>query len=343
MKAKGLEWTIRNWIQLGIFALTMGIGIQFYLFVMQAAGDGPITIARPGGVEGFLPIGALIGWKRFFMTGSWDMIHPAAMVILGFAVVISLLFKKSFCSWFCPVGTLSEWLWKLGKKLFGKNYKIHPWIDYSLHSIKYILLAFFIYITGSMSVDAINGFMQSPYYKMADVKMLYFFTQMSLLTAVSLGILIAGSLLVRNFWCRYFCPYGALMGIFAIFSPSKIYRNPQTCIHCEQCDRACPSHLLVSQKNRIDSPECTGCLDCTTVCPVEQTLQFQSIIIKKTEWKTTATGITIMLIFFGVVYIAQISGHWQSGVSKHEFAMRLKMIDAPEVAHPTYQLKHDNK
>ena len=328
MKTKDPGWGIRNWIQLGIFALTIGIGIHFYLFVMQVFHGGDITIARPAGVEGFLPIGALMGWKRFFLTGDWDMIHPAAMVILGFAAVISLLFKKSFCSWFCPVGTLSEWLWKLGKKLIGKNFKIHPWIDYPLRGSKYFLLLFFVYITASMGPDEIFGFMQSPYYKLADVKMLHFFTRMSLTTAMVLGVLVVGSLLVRNFWCRYFCPYGALMGIFAIFSPSKIHRNPQTCIHCGRCDRACPSNLPVSQKNRIDSPECTGCMDCITVCPVAQTLRFQSFGIKSKDWKKYALGISIILIFVGIVYIAQITGHWQSSVSTQEFSMRLKTIDS---------------
>ena len=328
MKTKGTGWGIRNWIQLGIFVLTMGIGIYFYLFVMQVFRGGDITITRPAGVEGFLPIGALMGWKRFFSTGEWDMIHPAAMVILGFAAVISLFFKKSFCSWFCPVGTLSEWIWKLGKRLIGKNFKIHLWIDYPLRSVKYLVLLFFIYITASMDPDEIYRFMQSPYYKVADVKMLHFFTQMSLTTATALGVLVVGSLLVRNFWCRYFCPYGALMGIVAIFSPSRIYRNPETCIHCGQCDRACPSNLPVSQKNRIDSPECTGCMDCTIVCPVEQTLRFQSFGIKQKAWKTHALGISIILIFVGIVYIAQMTGHWQSSVSTHEFSMRLKMIDS---------------
>jgi len=271
------------------------------------------------------------------MTGAWDMIHPAAMVILGFAVVISLLFHKSFCSWFCPVGTLSEWLWKIGGKLFGKNFKVHSWIDYPLRSLKYLLLLFFVYITASMGPAEIFDFMQSPYYKLVDVKMLHFFTRMSLTTAFVIGALIVGSIIFRNPWCRYFCPYGALMGIFAIFSPSKIHRNQKNCVHCERCAQACPSYLPVSQKNRIDSPECTGCLDCTTVCPVEQTLQFQSFGVKKTEWKTTAMGISIILIFLGIVYIAQISGHWQSSISKHEFSMRLRMIDSPEVSHPAYR------
>jgi hypothetical protein len=80
-----------------------------------------------------------------------------------------------------------------------------------------------------------------------------------------------------------------------------------------------------------------------TVCPVEQTLQLQNVGIKKISWKTPALGITILFIFFGIVSIAHISGHWQSGVSEREFAIRLKMIDSTEVAHPSYQLKNGNK
>jgi hypothetical protein len=57
-------WGLRNWIQLAVLVLTLGLGLQFYLFVRQAAGGGTITIARPAGVEGFLPIGALMGWKH---------------------------------------------------------------------------------------------------------------------------------------------------------------------------------------------------------------------------------------------------------------------------------------
>ncbi len=64
--------------------------------------------AAPAGVEGFPPIGALMGWTRFLATSTWDGVHPAGMVILGFAGLISLLGRKSFCGWFCPVGTLSE-------------------------------------------------------------------------------------------------------------------------------------------------------------------------------------------------------------------------------------------
>jgi polyferredoxin len=68
-----------------------------------------------------------MGWKLFVLTGIWDPVHPAAMVILGFAGLVSLTLRKSFCGWFCPVGTLSEWLWKLGRRIFGRNYRIPVW------------------------------------------------------------------------------------------------------------------------------------------------------------------------------------------------------------------------
>jgi polyferredoxin len=52
--------------------------------------------------------------------------------------------KKAFCSWLCPIGTLSESLWMLGRKLFGKNPGLPRWLDYPLRSLKYLLLFFFV-------------------------------------------------------------------------------------------------------------------------------------------------------------------------------------------------------
>ena len=101
---------LRHWVQLVVFVLTLAVGIQFAVYVFQAGGTTALTVQRPPGVEGFLPIGALMGFKLFLTTGTWDPVHPAAMVILGFAVLISFGLRKSFCGWFCPVGTLSEWI-----------------------------------------------------------------------------------------------------------------------------------------------------------------------------------------------------------------------------------------
>jgi polyferredoxin len=338
-KTRSYSWRIRNSVQLGVFLLTIGIGLQFFIYVLQASGDGPITLSRPPGVEGFLPIGALMGWKLFIGAGVWDTVHPAAMVILGFAGFVSLVLRKSFCGWFCPIGTFSEWLWKIGRRFIRENYRIPIWIDLPMRSLKYLILGFFAWTILSMSHSGIFAFLQGPYYKMADVKMLFFFTRISTATAVVLIFLVLSSLIVRNSWCRYLCPYGALMGLLALLSPTRIQRNVDTCISCKLCSKVCPYHLSVDRKKRIISPECNGCMDCTLVCPVRNTLEFKTLGARTRTWSPAMLGAVIIGLFTLVVYTAGITGHWKSSMSEHEFRMRLRDIDSPQYTHPRARMR----
>jgi polyferredoxin len=332
--ARLYDWSGRNWFQLAVFVLTLALGVQFFYYVQQAMGPGPISIQRPAGVEGFLPIGAFMGWKLFIQTGFWDPVHPAAMVILGYAALVSLILRKSFCGWFCPAGTLSEWLWKLGQKLFGKTWRLPKWLDIPLRGLKYFLLGFFVWVILRMSVMDILSFLNAPYYTLSDVKMLHFFTRMTGLTAVVLAGLVIASLFIRNFWCRYLCPYGALMGLFSLLSPTRIKRNLDTCIDCGSCSKVCPHSLPVADKPRIISSECSGCMECTLVCPVADTLELKTPGLSKRVWSTTALGLAVGLLFLGTVFTAEISGNWQSKVPQPQFRMMLKMIDSPQMTHP---------
>ena len=92
-----------------------------------------------------------------------------------------------------------------------------------------------------MSAATISDFMHTPYGLIADVKMLNFFREMSQTAAIVLAALVVLSILVENFWCRYLCPYGALMGLVSLLSPLKIRRDPAACIDCGKCAQACPA------------------------------------------------------------------------------------------------------
>ena len=35
--------------------------------------------------------------------------------------LVALAQNKAFCSWLCPVGTLSEYLWQVGRRMLGRN------------------------------------------------------------------------------------------------------------------------------------------------------------------------------------------------------------------------------
>src|ERR1039458_7767760 len=138
----------------------------------------------------------------------------------------------------CPVGTISEYLWKLGRKLFRRNFTVPRWLDIPLRSLKYILMAFFLFIVISMSAEALNDFMMAPFGIVADVKMLNFFLEIGAVGIAVLATLVVLSVFIQNFWCRFLCPYGALLGIVSIVSPDKIRRDTQACIDCGKCSKA---------------------------------------------------------------------------------------------------------
>src|SRR5207302_8149841 len=77
---------------------------------------------------------------------------------------------------------------------------------------------------------------------------------------------------VQNFWCRYLCSYGALMGLAALPSPLRVRREASLCIDCAKCAKACPSVLPVDKLLQIQSAECMDCMECVAVCPAEGAL-----------------------------------------------------------------------
>ena len=169
------------------------------------------------------------------------------MFLLIAFLAASWIFRKSFCGWLCPVGTISEYLWRLGPQTFGRNFRLPRWLDIALRSLKYILLGLFLYAVGSMSVAAIRAFLEGPYGIVADVKMLNFFRFLGLTGGIVVAVLVLASVLVQNFWCRYLCPYGALMGLAVAGQPAAHPPRHDLCIDCGKCAKACPSALPVDR------------------------------------------------------------------------------------------------
>jgi polyferredoxin len=262
----------RKTVQFAFLALNLWLGTKFFFWARQfEAGNLAENLRRPAGVEGWLPIAGLMNLKFWILSGHIPQVHPAAMFLLITFLTISFLLRKAFCSWLCPVGTISEYLWRLGKTIFGRNFLLPRWIDLPLRSLKYLLLGFFVWAISTMSIVGIWEFMESPYGLIADVKMLNFFRHIGETGLIVLGIFVLTSVLVQNFWCRFLCPYGALLGMVAFFSPARIRRNASSCIDCPKCAKACPSS--VDKLPSTKSVECTGCLECVAVCPSQSALR----------------------------------------------------------------------
>lgn len=323
----------------GVFLLlNLWLGAKFYFWVRQfETGRIDASLHRPPGVEGWLPIAGLMNLKYWLLSGEIPRAHPAAMFLLLTFLAMAFLFRKAFCSWLCPVGTISEYLWRAGRKIIKRNFYMPRWLDLPLRGLKYFLLGFFVWAISTMSVGSIRDFMQSPYGLIADVKMLNFFRHIGETGLIVLGVLTLASLFVPNFWCRFLCPYGSLLGLTSWLSPARIRRDTETCIDCAKCARACPSALPVDKLVQIRSVECTGCLECVAVCPAQDALTMSLPQLIAARPKTAALpawamAAGIAVLFLGVAGFAKATGHWQSPIPLSVYEQLLPNAD--QAAHP---------
>ncbi|HTY39077.1 MAG TPA: 4Fe-4S binding protein, partial [Bacteroidota bacterium] len=280
-----------------------------------------------------LPISALMSLKYWLDTGIVNQIHPSGFFILIAIVAVSLLFKKAFCSWLCPIGTLSESLWMLGEKVFGRTLRVPRWLDIPLRGLKYLLLSFFAFAIWRMDVPAMEAFIESPYNRMADVKMYLFFASISSTALWTIIILVVLSVAIKNFWCRYLCPYGALLGLASILSPIKITRQKESCIDCELCTKACPSAINVHSATNVWSDECTACMRCVEACPVKNTLELRDRVSRKPVPSLVFGGL-IVGVFIAITGLAMLSGTWQNSISREEYKSRFQELESSAYSHP---------
>jgi len=318
---------LRNRVQYLFLILSVLIGVRFYIFYQYYYNGGEgLFLGRPHAVEAFLPLSALVGIKSWMSNGVFDTIHPAGVIILLTFIVISVVFRKAFCSWICPFGLISEKLGLLANKVLGKQFSLPKWLDLPLRSLKYILLFFFLSsIFYQMNGMVAFSFLNSDYNKISDVKMLLFLIDMSKTTMIAILIIIIFTFYIKNFWCRYLCPYGALMGIWGWFSPSAIVRNEATCIDCGKCNKVCNNQLNIMSKKEVLSPECNSCLACVDACPQKDTLQYQIVNKKYNKW---LLPVGIIAIYFGVMVISMITGIWYTELTELDYMQLIPYMNS---------------
>lgn len=309
--------------QLFFLGLILLAGLEFHYFVAAAMDGGPLP-RRPAGVEGFLPISSLMSLRLLAQTGEVHPAHPAGLFILLGALAMSFAAVKSFCSWLCPFGLLSEVLWSLRRRISGRFSRPPAWLHYPLSSLKYLLLGFFAWaVFLSMDLPALRAFLDGDYNLIADAKMYFFFADLSALAAAVIAALLALSFIVPYFWCRYLCPYGALLVPVSLAGPLRVRRDPGACTSCGRCARACPQAIAVDKAGAVYSENCNACGRCLDACPEPGALEFKG---PGGRWRLRPALLPLAtaLVFLAAVWLAMLSGHWRAGVPDADYAAALR-------------------
>jgi polyferredoxin len=289
--------------------------VQLFRFAAWARGEGPY-VARPEAPAGLLPVGHFTSFFAWVRGGGWDPLLPAGLVIIIGAVAVSVLFRRGFCGWICPVGTVWEACAALGRKLLGgRNIRLPKWLDIAGRVFRFVFAAAVVALLMMVPVAEAVDFRALPYMMVADLKTLGMMIQPIYL----LVILLAGviSVLFGPVWCRYLCPVGGMYAGLATASPCAVHRDAETCIQCGRCSASCHAFCEPDKVTTVRNTECDGCMDCVKACPVHDCLTaraFSRVRIAPWVWPLLVVG--LWLAIYG---IAAVTGNWKSPVSPEEF------------------------
>ena len=258
---------IRKLVQIFFFILIAAIAVNHSL----AEAGGGISFFSSASLHSVCPFGGVVSLYQFATIGTFvQKIHESSFVLMVILFLVAILFGPVFCGWVCPLGSIQEWFGKWGRKLFKRRYNhfIPIKLDKALRFLRYLVLTWVLYMTAYSGKLIFSDF--DPYYALFN-----FWTSEVAISGILILVVTLGlSLFVERPWCKYACPYGAVLGLTNLFRIFKIRRKESTCKADGACDIICPMNIPVSQQTIVRDHQCISCLECTSeaMCPVSNTV-----------------------------------------------------------------------
>jgi len=262
----------RTLVQIFFFALVALITVNHTLS-MQGTG---LSFLPSTTLHAICPFGGVESLYKFATLGTFvQKVRESSFVLMALVFLLAILFGPVFCGWVCPLGTAQEWVGKLGRRIFKSrryNRFVPAKLDKALRYARYGILAWVLYVTANSGRLIFQDY--DPYYALFS-----FWTGEVAPTAfLILGLTLGLSLFVERPWCKYACPYGAVLGLTNLFRVFKIRRVAATCRADGACSVLCPMNIPVDNLNVVRDHQCISCMECTSeaCCPVKETVVFSA-------------------------------------------------------------------
>ncbi len=265
--------TVRRVSQIAFFVIFL------WLCVVITVGDKFHQI-RGWPVNLFLWLDPLTGFATLVSTHKlW-----APLVLSMLTIAVTIAFGRIFCGWVCPFGSIHHFVGYMGQRMRSGKEQVTKGRFSKYHAIKYFILFVFIgltvggvgfsllqtgflapipLVTRSFSMVLVPVFDGSTAVTMATQR--YYEGGFIIFTLFLLFVVL--NLFIPRFFCRFLCPSGALMGIFARFRLFDFYRDKKACTACCDCTKACTGGC--DPQGKLKSSECVMCFNCREVCPEE--------------------------------------------------------------------------
>lgn len=198
---------------------------------------------------------------------------PINMVIgtVTIVVVYLIIGGRTYCSWVCPYGLLSEIGEKLHATLVSKKIIKERSFD---NRVRYIFWAIFLILAST------SGYLVFEVINVVGILSRFIAYGWSIALVWVLAVFLMEVFFARRAWCRYLCPIGTTYGLLGWVSATKVEWN-DNCDHCMVCHDVCFENQVLEitkskydvqrkelgiQKEVVMSGDCTLCGRCIDVC-----------------------------------------------------------------------------
>lgn len=251
-------------------------------------------------------INAFAGIKQIYLgiiNQSFSFAGNLPQLVEVIAVIpVTIIFGRFFCGWMCAFGTLGDVLYHISSKVFKVRFKVNEKFDGVFKYFKFVLLAFLIAVVWTFNLSMFKGAnpwdafgVIAAFGKVPDIS--YALTEFTIGTLLLLAI-IAASLFIERFFCRYLCPLGAIFAVVSKLRFVKIKRPAEKCGSCRICSNSCVMGIPLYKYDKISSGECIQCFKCVSVCPRNNT----SVDIGKENINTGVAAALAVTCMTGLYY-----------------------------------------
>lgn len=168
-----------------------------------------------------------VGSTQNVSQGLFDAGYTVPLSVLIFfalPLVFTLFFGRTFCAAVCPLGAAQE-------VVAVRSIKVPRWLDHALGLFPFIYLGAAVLFAATGTAYVICQY---------DPIVPFFRTSGNVNMLVVGGCVLLISVFVGRPYCRYLCPYGALLGLLSRVSKWHLRIVPGECITCRLCEDACP-------------------------------------------------------------------------------------------------------